>query len=497
MALFYPAAAWTTSALGSVIERRSSVRWVRWILPALIVVPSLFTTWIFAQHYADNVRVVRDQQVKMAGWVRANLPEDARVGVHDVGLLRYFGDRSLYDVVGLTTDGPSVAWRQGPGAIYESMADSDSRPDYFAIYPDVQGLRYLLDAEVFGDVLAEFRVDLPASNVASATDYQAVYEADWSGTRDEERVAQDSALNYTAGMELVDQIDVANLDSETAHGYQWDFGVELPGFVSEVYHLPYMACDGEGGDCWATDGVRVLGGSEQFALETRPGEDLLLVTRVHGRSPVALTVRINDRWQSSRVQPAVPGRWVEVVTLIPGDVITSRETHVDIAPAITDLNSAEGAYRPAYHWAFQGDFARELSNETPVATFGSGDEVELLGYALTPNLPGEIRVNLNWQLRTGVLGDSLLFLHLYDDIDAPPVAQVVSRSGNGALPPGNWLPGLVEDDLTVALPEELAPGAYTVALGLFDAVTGERYPVNGPGAISDRRLFIGEITIKE
>ena len=51
----------------------------------------MFTTITFARNYRDNVRVVRDQQVPMARWVRDNLPEDARIGVHDVGLMRYFG----------------------------------------------------------------------------------------------------------------------------------------------------------------------------------------------------------------------------------------------------------------------------------------------------------------------------------------------------------------------------------------------------------------------
>jgi hypothetical protein len=97
------------------------------------------------------------------------------------------------------------------------------------------------------------------------------------------------------------------------------------------------------------------------------------------------------------------------------------------------------------------------------------------------------------------MGDGVVFVHLYntDNLDTEPVAQVVTRPGGGVLPPTNWLPGLLVDRYTVSLPEGLQPGTYAVALGLFDARTGERYPVEGQGAGTDRRLFIGTITVEE
>ncbi|MBN1964748.1 MAG: hypothetical protein JW910_08885, partial [Anaerolineae bacterium] len=495
MALFFPAAAWTCAALGDLIERRRIPGWTRWIMPALVLIPSIFTTATFARNYADNVTVVRNQQVPMARWVRDHLPQDARIGVHDVGLVRYFGDRALYDVVGLTTPGPAASWRQGPGAIYEHMAASDYRPGYFAIYPDVQGLRYLLNAGVFGEVLAEFPVDLPRHNVASATAYQAVYAADWSATRPQELAAQTTTLAYVQGLTLVDEIDVADLESEAAHNYHWTFGVTPPGFVTEVYRHPYHACGLSEDDCWSTDGGRVITGEESFSLRTRPGEDLLLVTRVHGRTSVPLTVTVNDRWQQHRVQPAVPGRWIEVVTWVPGDLITGQRTRVRIESEIGD--PAADAYMPYYHWAYQGSYAPQTADMgDPAAVFGETGAVRLLDYALEQQ-PGQIEVSLTWLGDAPGAGDGIVFVHLYGDIHAEPVAQVVARPMGGVLPPGNWLPGTLHDSYTVILPDDLPAGTYAVAIGLFDARTGERYPVSGEGADADRRLFIGEITLKE
>ena len=74
---------------------------------------------------------------------------------------------------------------------------------------------------------------------------------------------------------------------------------------------------------------------------------------------------------------------------------------------------------------------------------------------------------------------------------------MVARPAGGVLPPGNWLPGVVRDVYTVALPDDLARGTYAVAIGLYDPRSGQRLPVHGPGADESGRLFIGEVTIQE
>jgi hypothetical protein len=489
MALMFPVAAWGTAPFGDYLVQRFRWRGLRWALPGIFLISSALTTLAFADNYAGNVRVVRDQQVPMARWVKANMPEGARVGAHDVGLMGYFSGHPLYDVVGLTTPGPAESWRQGPGAIYEYMAGSVYRPDYFAIYPGVQGLSYLRDAGVMGEVLAEFPVEFPKHNVASAADYQAVYAADWSTTRDQEQVAQTTTLDEIAGMELVDQIDVANLDSEAAHDYRWWQDGTPSGFVTEVYKNVYQACGLEDqADCWATDGGRVLTGGEEFTIKTIPGEDLLLVTRVHGRDSVPLIISIGDERLAYRVQPAVPGRWLEVVTLIEGQHITSQKTRIRIA-------ASGGVYSPYTHWAYRGTFTVRDVPE-PVALFDSS--VRLVNYEVN-RAPGRVEVTLTWAGPAPDTGDGVVFVHLYnqDDIHTEPVAQAVARPGGGALPPGNWLPGEIIRD-TYTLPDDLPPGTYEVAVGIFDARTGERYPVQSDTLIvDDNRLLIGEITIQE
>jgi hypothetical protein len=117
-----------------------------------------------------------------------------------------------------------------------------------------------------------------------------------------------------------------------------------------------------------------------------------------------------------------------------------------------------------------------------------------------------LKVNLAWSRDPVVsasgdspLRDGIVFIHLYNkgSINTEPVKQIVERPGGGVLPPENWLPGVVEDTYTLAL-EDLPPGDYVVAVGLFDARTGARYAINSDElTVDDNRLFIGEITIEE
>lgn len=502
MALFFPAAAWGSRALGRVVIRRGLPGLVQWGMLLLIVLPALLTTVSFARHYRENVRLVRDQQVAMARWVRDNLPESARVGAHDVGLLRYFGDRDLYDVVGLTTPGAAEAWRQGPGAIYETMAASDTRPGYFAIYPDIHGLGYLRAAGVFGDVLAEFAVTLPARTVASADDYQAVYRADWSTTHAEDRPAQLATLAYLAQGEdaaLVDTLDVAHLASEAAHDYDWWQDGHLPGFASEVYTLNYAACEATTAVCRVTDGGRVLSGGEAFTLHTQPGIDLLLVTRVHGRAGALLDVSVDGELVATRVQPHIPGQWIEIVTFVSGARITGERTRVRMELSGA-ADPAVDAYMPYSHWAYQGDFSSLAvpADVEPLAVFGAAERVRLIDYTLTQT-EAAIMVDLTWLGPAPGAGDGIVFVHLYNqaNLDSEPVAQAVRRAGAGTLPPGNWLPGLLHDRYIVPLPDDLEMGQYVVILGLFDARTGARYPVQANATLADGRLILDDIRIEE
>jgi hypothetical protein len=189
------------------------------------------------------------------------------------------------------------------------------------------------------------------------------------------------------------------------------------------------------------------------------------------------------------------------VTWLPGEKV-GRETRVKI----TSGGGKDAPYMPYDHWAYQGMFEPERrdSGAQVVASFGESDGALLLNYAISQT-QDQVNIQLTWAgsereyWNDPTLGDGIVFVHLYnqDNIHTEPVAQVVLRPGGGALPPGNWLPDVIVRDTYTPLPDDLPPGEYVVAIGMFDAQTGVRYPVSGEGMIDDRRLFIGEITIGE
>ncbi len=501
IALLYPAAAWGAATVGERLRRYGRV-WP-WALPTLIVLGAALTAPPFAYNYAANVGIVRAQQYPMAQWVRQNVPPDARIAVHDVGLMGYFTPNPLYDVVGLTTRGPAFAWREGPGATYEHMAHDPDRPRWFAIYPDVQGLRYLVNAGVFGQECVSFPLELPRHNVATSGGYQGVYQADWTYTRAQEIVAQPTTLRAVDGFELVDALDVANLESEATHAYRWWQDDLPPGFATEVFRYRYYACGLAEPDCWAVDGGRVLTGGEEFTLHTQAGRDLLLVTRVHGRASVPLRVYVNGEPVAARVQPQVSGHWVEIATLVDGARITGSRTRVRVEAHVQD--ATREAYMPYYHWAYQGEFAAETAEAEPLARFGEQGQMRLSAATLSYTPPrtdedGQLTVTLRWQGPAPQIGDGVIFIHLYNKgrTNVEPVLQQVARPAGGVWPPENWLPEVFTDTYTLPLPTDLPPGEYVVALGAFEAHSGIRYPAQSDTlAVDDGRLFIGAIIVEE
>ena len=107
-----------------------------------------------------------------------------------------------------------------------------------------------------------------------------------------------------------------------------------------------------------------------------------------------------------------------------------------------------------------------------------GDLAELVGYDLGSARPGEpLHLTLYWR----ALGPSAqrykVFTHLLDD-GSRVVAQDDSEPGSGAFPTTGWVAGeIIEDRYVLALPDDLAPGRYTLEVGMYDPRSGERVPV--------------------
>jgi hypothetical protein len=161
---------------------------------------------------ATSANAIRAQQASLGHWAKQELPEDAVIGVNDTGAIGYFSDRRVFDVVGLTTRGEARYWVAGAGSRFEHYERLGPRalPTQFIVYPEWFALPGLL---------GEYRT---ARRVSGATilggETMVAYDADYtllgSGARPRE--------GHPADALLVDELDVADLESEAEHGYDLD-----------------------------------------------------------------------------------------------------------------------------------------------------------------------------------------------------------------------------------------------------------------------------------
>ena len=127
-----------------------------------------------------------------------------------------------------------------------------------------------------------------------------------------------------------------------------------------------------------------------------------------------------------------------------------------------------------------------------------GDHVRLLGARLSSDTVrpgGTVAVELNW-VADSTPGDLRGFVQLIAP-DGSLVAQQDGIPGGGYAPSTGWTPGEpVADRRGLALPDDTAPGDYTLIAGLYDAATGQRLPVTGPdGAAAGDFVRLGTIKV--
>jgi len=473
MALFVPLTGW----LLVLLARHFKHEWPFTALAGIALLLSIQTNATFIELYQNNVSVTANLQFSMANWINTNLPANARVGVFDVGAVAYIGGHPIYDVVGLTTPGVARASRQGPGAVYDTMASHPQRPDFFALYPDVHvETVYLMRTRVWGQTLAQFEAP-PVPNAAAAGKYQLVAEANWEGLDKANRIQQPSSLAYLEGFREIESINVGDINSEKASQYDWHNQAKVQGYLTSLDELPYFACQAQ--PCVVVDGTRSINGGESFSL---PGiemdEDYLIVMRVHAREPAELAFGCGEK-RGIRVVPAIPGYWVELAFLVPG----SADNFC--------IEAQEGTYHAARYWVYAGHYDYQAPDVTPLADWGG---ISLLEYEIEQNTDA-LTVDLTWFANGDNLPrDGKLFVHLYDDPYQAPVAQWDGYLRK-TLPLANLLPGIWDEQIQVSL-TNVPAGDYTIGIGFYDKYSGQRFPVQARHTDPEgQRVMLRTITI--
>lgn len=118
------------------------------------------------------------------------------------------------------------------------------------------------------------------------------------------------------------------------------------------------------------------------------------------------------------------------------------------------------------------------------------NQIGLLGYDLNSNtyLPGTtIRLTLYWQALDQMGERYAVFTHVIDPA-GDLIAQRDSEPDAGSAPTTSWLRGeVIADRYQIDLPNALAPGDYTIQVGMYQAASGKRLRVSNTN--SDRVLL--------
>jgi hypothetical protein len=504
LALLFPLGAWGIYWLTSRFPKVA----YGYALILLIFSAALYAQ--FLNYYAVNVGYVYQQPYQMALWLRENTPETARIAVHDVGLMRYLGERETLDIVGLTTPEAAAYWRNGPGSVAEFLMRE--RPDYIASYGRGHGygLAFLADTSLYANQLTSFTVEnwQREINVALAADTQGIYQPDWNWIRWRGYSVQYPPADLSPSSPYglygrnfpIELVDVADLESERRYQYQWHNLEGQAGFLTEVRDMDLIL-----------GGYRLINKFEEWTFTLSDfyfsednavlrNEPVILESRIHPQYTGTIDIYLNEQLLDTQWIPERSGHWFGIATYIPPDLLV-EELNFRI-----DTNMNDGGYfMPASHALYIG--INEATSTAPVRQGGllcCEPENPLVIYqenavqlgSLTQRIDAEsLNLDFEWYSNGRAQGDYGLFVHLYSDINQAPLSQ--SDAYFLGMPLGNWLNGTIRDTISLNT-SSLPNGTYSLAIGFYNPQNPQDrlMPESDVYEVSDDgRLWLGEVEI--
>jgi hypothetical protein len=303
-----------------------------------------------ARLFAQGAAGTNAQVVAIGEYLHRKLP-GAAVVLHDAGAIAYYGEGPVHDLAGVVTNEAAGVAGHGPGARFELLERLAGDPaerarfTHFAVSPT-----WLGTAEFFGEDLYRTpigpRIDPRslAGPLAGDRDLQLIV-ARWDHAGSGERPLRDHA-----GWAIVDRIDVADLDSEAAHGWTGALGERGIGDPAARWSFVGREAGAHG---LVLDGGRTIrGGVERFAIAIDPARPVQLVLRTGGartypdQEPFerAVPLRILDgagrELARASLAPSPDAGFVEVSFAIPAGAL----------PAQARLHTEALAPYRAFHW---------------------------------------------------------------------------------------------------------------------------------------------------
>jgi hypothetical protein len=273
---------------------------------------------------AQSASAIHRQQVVLGRWAREGLPAGSRIGVNDTGAIAYFSGHRVFDVVGLTTPREARYWVAGAGSRFEHYErlhrqDPGQLPTHFIVYPHWMACDVVLGRELRRATVTDQSILGGVTMIA----HEARYDRLHSGERPERAVPG----------ALVDELDVSDLESEEAHGYDVAIGggTEQDNLVrSTVTDLGIEKYDG---------GRKRT--QDRFRMKVPAGK-ATLVARWGALAGASLAVRVNGQ-EVTRVE-VEPESWSEHELALAG---LGAEATLEIVP--TDSRT----FTSMHYWIYE------------------------------------------------------------------------------------------------------------------------------------------------
>lgn len=142
------------------------------LIITIVIVPSVqyynHQAWVHAQ----SIKNINEMQVDIGYWIKENTPSDSILAICDVGAIRFISNRTIIDLVGLTT--PDIAHGNFTGSELMEYLENKSI-DYLIIF----GKWSWYFNSYIGDHLEQrYHIALP-DNLICGDDVMIVYEVTW------------------------------------------------------------------------------------------------------------------------------------------------------------------------------------------------------------------------------------------------------------------------------------------------------------------------------
>jgi mannosyltransferase len=269
--------------------------------------------------------------------------------------------------------------------------------------------------------------------------------------------------------------------------------------LARLYHDPDLARDD------------YRGIAAQVRVQGRPGDAVLLnapnqwevFTYYYGSNPEDVLPVYTAPYRPTEDQATT---WVtdildnhrggRLFVLFWGDGESDPERHIERALARAAFKAGE-RWVTTIRWADYGVGPVEpLTTAAIEARLGEGILLTHYGLPSTDQLPGRIvPLKLIWQAREGIEERLKVFVHLITR-EGDLVSQVDMEPQAGLAPTTIWEPGeRIPDRYGLSLPPDLAPGAYTVLIGMY-RMSGERLTITMDNVDVGDALPLGEIVVR-